>query len=148
MAFYPTEKIRSYRRAAEILEIIAAFEHCTLPLSEWNNETYLTVAFWYLYLNSPAEAERLMNESAARYNFENGLNPNRFEHFEKAKLSFLLTAINDCIKIYKGERSFVALANLVLKRFADQNRQLENYRRAPVFFPETFSNPQNAEESR
>ena len=148
MAFYPTKKIRSYRTSAEILEIIGAFEHCTLPLSEWNNETYLTVAFWYLYLNSLPEARRLINESIARFNFENNLNANQFSLSGKTETSLLLTAISECIKIYKGERSFVALANLVLKRFADQNRPLRYYRRAQSFFPNTVVNPLIVEESR
>lgn len=146
MAFYTTEKIGSYRRASEILEIIEAFEHCTLPLSRWNNETYLTVAFWYLYLNSLPEARHLISAGITRFNFENNLSANQFSLPDKAEISLLLTAIHDCIKIYKGESSFVELANLVLKRFANSNRQLKNYRRAQMFFPGI--NPLKAEESR
>ncbi len=148
MAFYPTTKIRSYRTAAEILELIEAFEHCLLPLSAWTNETYLTLAFWYLYLNSLPEAERLMSASLARYNFENGLNPNPFERFEKTEISALLGAINDFIKLYKSEKSFVVLANLILTRFTDQNLRLKNYRRAQVFFPQAVVKPIIAKESR
>jgi len=148
MAFYTTKKIRNYRTAAEILEIIEAFEHCTLPLSEWNNETYLTVAFWYLYLNSLPEARQLISENLARFNFENNLNVNQFSLSGKAENALLLTAISAFIKIYKGEKSFAALANLVLKRFTTENRQLRNYRRAQVFFPNAVISPLSVEESR
>ena len=108
-------KIRTkYRQSAEILSLIEAFEHCTLPLSKWTQETYLTIAFWYLYLNSLTEAERLMSESIGRYRFENGLNLMQPGSHGKAKMPSLFLTINDLIKIHKGEKSFVELANLVL----------------------------------
>ena len=148
MAFYITKNIANYRNSAEILEIVEAFEHCTLPLSEWNQKIYLTLAFWYLYLNSLTEAQRLMSEGLLRYGFENGLIANQFSWTEKAESRHILTSMNDCIKLYKGEKSFVALANMVLKRFTGRNLQLEKNTQARVFFPQVAINPIKVEESR
>lgn len=145
MAIYTTENIKSYRRPAEILELVEAFERCTLPVEAWNGETFLTLAFWYLYLNPVAEAERLMCESAARCNFENGSNVNSFVLPAKARRARLLTAMNDFIKIHKSEKSFVALANLVLRRFAGQSIGLEVRRRAFEFYSNPVMNSRTRE---
>lgn len=115
------QKIAGYRTSAEIVALINAFENCTLPLSEWTREAYLTVAFWYLYLNSLPEAARLMGDAVRRYNFENNVAPEPGGDFQKTKMHFWLWAVSGCVEKYKAEKSFVALANLVLGRFADQN---------------------------
>jgi hypothetical protein len=148
MAFYRTEKLKNYRNSTEILELIAAFERGTLPLSEWHRPTLLTLAFWYLYLNPPAEAGRLIGESLARYRFENGLGSDDFTVPEKTELAGLLAAISDQIRIYKSTRSFVALANLVLRRFAAENPPLKIYRRRGALFPDPGNQPRRPEATR
>jgi hypothetical protein len=145
MSFY-TRKI--YRNSTEILKLVAAFERCTLPLAQWNHETYLTVAFCYVYLNPLPEAGRLMGESILRYGFENNLNLYRQTDVGEREMSALLEEMNDYVKRYKAFLSFVALANLVQERFADQNPPLKNYQNASAFFPNEPLIRVKAEEAR
>lgn len=147
MTFYTTKKTAGYRNSAEILAIVEAFEHCTLPPSGWNCEVYLTVAFWYLYLNSLTEAEQLISERMMRYKFENGVNAGRFSLPEKANMRLLLAAINDFIKPCKGEESFVSLANLVLMRFNGEALRLRPPAYSRVAFSNSINNPVKIEES-
>lgn len=152
MAFYPTKEttknIRTFRAASEILDLVAAIERGTLPPAEWHAATFLTLAFWHLYLNDLPDAVRLLRESVARYEFENRLAGGGFGWIEKAEIPLLLAAMADFIKIYKGAKSFVALANLVRRHFADHRRPLRNYRRAHLFFPNAVLEPLNREGSR
>lgn len=111
-----SKKIKAkFSRSAEILEIINCFENCTLPLSEWNRNTFLTIVYCYLYLNPLAEAEKLMNCGVKRYRFENGLSLMPPASLGKTKLPQLFRQISQFIKLHKNRKSFVELANLVLE---------------------------------
>lgn len=115
MKALPETMRTKFRQSAEVLSLIEAFENCTLPLSKWNRETYLTLVFWYLYLNPFVEAEQLMQRSLKRYQFENGLNLMQPASLGKIRSPHLFQTINSFIKIHKGEKTFVELANLVLE---------------------------------
>lgn len=115
MVAYPKQFETKYRHSGEILSLTVAFEDCTLPLSKWNQTTFLTIVFWYLYLNPLVEAERLMSNSLRRFQFENGLNLMQPASLGKVKTSSLFQIINDFIKIHKADKSFVELANMILE---------------------------------
>jgi hypothetical protein len=117
-----SEKIEmKYRQTADILALVKDFEECNLPFSNWNRETYLTIAFWFLYLNPLAEAEQLLNLGLKRYSFENGLDSSQIETIGKPKISSLLRAMNHYITIYKSQKSFAELANLILNQFGEED---------------------------
>ncbi len=115
MTAYPKQFETKFRQSAEILSLIAAFEDCSLPLSNWNQSSYLTIIFWHLYLNPLAEAEKLMSRGLRRYQFENGLKLMQPTSLRKVKTSGLFRIINDFIKIHKANKSFVELANMMLE---------------------------------
>lgn len=115
MVANPKKFETKFCQSAEILSLLAAFEDCTLPLSKWNRTNYLTIVFWYLYLNPLAEAEQLMSHSLRRFQFENGLSLMQPTSLEKVKTSSLFRIINDFIKIHKANKSFVELANMILE---------------------------------
>ena len=111
-----SKKVKThYRQSAEILDLIADFENCTLNLSQWNQTTFLSIVFWYLYLNPVAEAEKLLDESLKRYQFENGLNLLPPASLGKIKTADLFRQINEFIKKRKNRKSFIELANLILE---------------------------------
>jgi hypothetical protein len=113
------KKLNSYRHANEIIELVQAFENCTLPIAGWNHEQYVTVAFWYLYLNPAPEANRLLLNSLRRFHFENNLQLFA-EDSEGSKRTRLLRAMDNYIKVYKSEKTFVELGNLILEQFGDE----------------------------
>jgi hypothetical protein len=115
MVAYPKQFETRFCQSSEILNLIAGFEDCTLPLSNWNRTTFITIVFWYLYLNPLAEAEKLMNDSLRRFQFENGLKLMQPASFGKVKTPSLFRKINHFIKIHKANKSFIELANMILE---------------------------------
>ena len=114
------ENIRTKNyQTEEVLSLIRDFEDCTLPVSAWNRETYLTVAYWYLYLNPLAEAEQRMDLRLKRFLFEKGLDTSTTEIIERPNRSNLLRAMNNYIAIHKGQKPFAELADLILDHFAN-----------------------------
>jgi hypothetical protein len=116
-----TKKTGVYGNTNQIIEVVNAFENCTLPVDQWTHQRYLTVTFWYLYLNSLTEANQLLSNSLKRFRFENNLHLLQNEGFEKSKQIRFLRAMDNYIKIYKSEKSFVELANLILEQFGDRD---------------------------
>jgi hypothetical protein len=116
-----TKKTSLYGQTQEIIELVNTFEKCTLPVANWTHQRYLMVAFWYLYLNSLGEANQLLSNSLQRFRFENNLPLLQNEGFERSKQTRFLRAMDNFIKIYKSEKSFVELANLILEQFGDAN---------------------------
>jgi len=62
-----------YRKSAEIVELVNAFEDCTLPPEKSTHEVYLTIIFWHLFFNSLAEAKSLIRSGLRRYRFERNI---------------------------------------------------------------------------
>lgn len=104
-------KIFKYRNATEIFELIVAFENCTLPPEKWNHAAYLTIVFWYVYLNPLPEARRLIRDGLRRYIFEHSVNTKVSETKYKVLTPLLVRKVNDYLKQNEGTDFFVNLAN-------------------------------------
>lgn len=59
---------RPFTKPAEVAELVAAFERCTLPKAQWTHRAHLTVALWYLTRRSADEALDAMRRGILRYN--------------------------------------------------------------------------------
>ena len=55
------------RTDAEIADLVAAFESCTLPLEQWHHVEHLTVSTWYLIRLPQVEATRRICGGIQRY---------------------------------------------------------------------------------
>ena len=119
------EKIVSYLNSSEIFALIVAFENCTLPREEWTRSTYLTVVFWYLYMNSLPEARRLIRDGIRRYNFEHNIITEAYSTIHETLVPMLVREVNDYLKHNRGANSFVNLANGLFRHIAD-NKEREN----------------------
>lgn len=107
-------KSKYFDNANDVIELVNAFERCTLPLSVWDRKSYLTIAFWYCYLNPPAEAKHLFRIALRRYAFEN----NR-EIFDESTMLTNLTAAQDFLDRNRNSYSFVESVNKLIEDFDD-----------------------------
>lgn len=114
------EEFYIYQSSGEIFELIVAFENCTLPRERWTYSAYLTIVFWYLYMNPAAEAHRLICAGIRRYNFEHNIitTPSGTD-CEIFKLKEEMRAVNDYLKQHKEADSFVNLANGLFRYLSD-----------------------------
>jgi hypothetical protein len=104
-------KIFKYRNATEIFELVVAFENCTLPFEKWTDTAYLTVVFWYVYMNPLPEARRLIRDSLRRYIFEHNVDTKASETEYKVLTPLFVKKVNDYLKQNRKTDFFVNLAN-------------------------------------
>jgi hypothetical protein len=104
-------KTFKYRNSTEIFELIVAFENCTLPLEKWTHISYLTIVFWYVYMNPLPEARRLIRDGLRRYIFEHNITTTISGTKYKVLTPLLVRKVNNYLKQNKGTDFFVNLAN-------------------------------------
>lgn len=107
-------KSKCFDNASEVIELVNAFERCRLQLSVWDQKSYLTIAFWYCYLNPPAEARHLFRIALRRYAFEN----NR-EMFDESVMLKNLATVQDFLDRNRNSYSFIELVNKLIEDFDD-----------------------------
>lgn len=120
--------LSAYQNSGEIFELIVAFENCTLARERWTAATYLTVVFWYVYMNPLPEARRLINNGIRRYNFEHNIITKTNSKDNEILILLLVRAVNEYLKQNRGAVSFVDLVNGLFRHFADE-KQRENDRK-------------------
>lgn len=111
--YLDTEKTIGYQNSSEIFTLIASFENGTLPRESWTQTAYMTVVFWYLYMNPLPEACRLIRDGVRRYNFENNIVTNLKSHEILASVS--VRRVSDYLKQPNYAESFVSLTNGMLR---------------------------------
>jgi hypothetical protein len=62
-----------YNSDSEIKDLIAGFENCTLPRSEWTHSAHLSIAVWYLSYYQEPEAITNICEGIKKYNSAIGI---------------------------------------------------------------------------
>lgn len=122
-----------YRSAAEIGELVEAFERCTLPRERWTHAAFLTVALWYLYINPPSDARRLMRNSLKRYDFQNDIAAVEANGYNETLAVFWLGAVNGFLQRYANAFSLLELTNRLIEHFDDGNLPLYFYSREQLF---------------
>lgn len=106
-----------------------AFENGTLPPEKWTHEVYLTIAFWHLFFNSPIEAQSLIRNGIRRCCFENNIAPTAANGYHETLMLFWIQMVGFYMKRFGAKRSFLELANSVIRHFKDQNLPLRFYSR-------------------
>lgn len=119
-------KIFKYRNASEIFELVIAFENCTLPLEKWNYAAYLTIIFWYVYMNPVPEARRLIRDNLRRYFFEHHVKTTNSETEYKLLTPLFVRKVNDYLKQNRGTNFFVNLANEFFLSVRDEKPKEDN----------------------
>ena len=61
-------KTVKYWTSEEIVNLVKAFENCTLPRDEWTHQAHLIVALWYLTHYSQSKATNCIKNRIQNYN--------------------------------------------------------------------------------
>jgi hypothetical protein len=118
-----TERTVRYRNSSEIFAVITSFENCTLPPANWTPEAFLTVVFWYLYMNPLREARRVIRDGVRRYNFEHNIEATDKKNYETAG-NFSILKVNKYLKQSRDPKLFVNYVNQMLEHLAaERNSQ-------------------------
>ncbi len=112
-------RVFSYRNSSEVFELIVAFENCTLPPEKWTRAAFLTVIFWYVYMNPLPEARRLIRDGLRRYIFEHCGTATGGSEYRVSTL-FTVRKASDYLNPNKGKDFFVELVNRFLLGLSDE----------------------------
>ncbi len=119
--------------AAEIRDLVAAFERCELPRVAWTHRAHLVTALWYLVHHGPAEGGERVRTGIKRFNAANGVAQTRDGGYHETITCFYLWAVGRHLRDAPRGASIADLANTLVAAWGDKNRPLEYYSRERLF---------------
>jgi hypothetical protein len=121
------KKLASYRNLEALLSVVRKFEACAYDKAEFTHNLHLTVAAWYLWTSTPAEALDRMRASLLRFTKHHNV-----QGYHETISRFWMLLLRESIVQGEGDRAFVKRVNDLLERFADKNILFEYYTRELV----------------
>ena len=119
--------------AADIVDLVAAFERRELSGMAWNHRAHLLVALWYLVHYDPDEAAERVRTGIQCLNAANGVAQTRDGGYHETITRFYLWAIGRHLRDAPPGASLADLANTLVATWGDKNRPLEYYSRERLF---------------
>ena len=116
----------TYNSLSDIENLVAAFDNCTLPRSEWNHAAHLTIALWYLK-NYKQDAIKRIREGIQKYNTAIGIQTTQNSGYHETITLFWIRTVQDFILVAE-EKSILQLANNLVSKY-NQNLTLQYYSR-------------------
>jgi len=118
-----------YQLVGEIESLIAAFESCTLPRSEWNHHAHLIVALWYLTRYSDAEAVNKVRSRIQSYNSANGIETTIDSGYHETITLFWIKLVRRYLSSTERSNSILDIANKLINIYGDKCLPLQYYSR-------------------
>ena len=118
-----------FESAAEIEQLVLAFEDATLPRSEWTHRAHLTVATWYLAKHSVAMATPLIREGILKLNATLGIVSDADHGYHETITRFYIGLIAHHLRTAGGNLPLVDAVNSLLASRGHLGLALEYYRR-------------------
>jgi hypothetical protein len=85
--------IKTYHSVSEINNLVAAFDNCNLPQSEWNHAAHLTIALWYLIHYEQNEAVNKIRDRIQKYNDINGIQNTKYSGYHETLTIFWMQIV-------------------------------------------------------
>lgn len=132
-----------YATKDEIIQLVRAFEDCTLARSAWTHSAHLTVALWYL-LENPQTAIDQIRCGIQRYNQAQGIESTGIEStpssgYHETITRFWIHLIQNYLCCVDVHDSLLNLANQLTNHDADPALLFEYYNPDRIFSPEARS---------
>jgi len=124
-----TSHFLPYHSEAEILQLISAFESCSLPREEWTHQAHLTVGYWYLSRLPREEATALIRESIQKYNHACGVVTTKEGGYHETITLFYVWVINKHLTDEGVTQTSVESVNRLLEQYGERSKPLEYYSR-------------------
>lgn len=111
-----------YESSAEIVAVVRNFEACTTPATEFKHHAHLTVALWYLYGSSMADATARMRESLFRF-----LNHHKAHGYNETITIFWLKLVRSFLAGAPPSSHLLELANELTATYRDSSLIFDYY---------------------
>jgi hypothetical protein len=116
----------TYKTTEEVINLVKAFEEGTLPESEWNHSTRLTIRLYYCLRFSFDQALQLMRDGISRLNESYDISiPSSQNHHETLN-TFWMIFIKQFVETSKSY-NLAELANQLVTIYNDENLPLQYY---------------------
>jgi hypothetical protein len=119
----------TYNNPEEIIDLVRAFESCTLDRGLWTHHAHMTVALWYLIRRQKEEATRLIREGIKRYNEACGVVTTKDNGYHETVTLFYIWLVDNFVKRLDETHSIVEIANSLIKAHGDKTLPLKYYSR-------------------
>lgn len=123
-----------YAAEHEIIELVRAFEQCTLARSDWTHAAHLTIALWYL-IDSPCTATEKIRSGIQRYNHAHGVQSTPNSGYHETITLFWIHLVRAYLDRVDIHDSLLNLTNRLIDHYADPLVLLEYYSRNQLFSP-------------
>ena len=125
---------RAFQNEAENRELVAAFEHTTLPLPEWDHRAHLTVALWYLMHIEECQASSAVIEGIQRFNRAKGIRRTRNSGYHETLTLFWLALARSYLSNSQAGRSNLDRINEFVEIYSQRKDLfLDYYSRERIF---------------
>lgn len=115
-----------FRTPEEIVQLVSAFESCTLPRDQWNHRAHLTVGLWYLIRHEKALATILIRDGIQKYNYAHGIHQTKDTGYHETITLLYISLISKHLTTMRND-SIVELINGLLKAYGDKRIALTYY---------------------
>lgn len=95
----------------EIVNLVKAFQNCTLPRSEWTHQAHLIIALWYLTHYSRLEAIKCIRERIQNYNNALGIKTTKDSGYHETITLFWVKIMFQYLTVKGKNSSLVDLVN-------------------------------------
>lgn len=124
-----SDETRDCKTEADIKSLIAEFENCTLPHSEWNHQAHLTIALWYLNLYDEQEAINRVRQGIQRYNEAMGIKTTKDSGYHETLTLFWVRVVSHYLSVNQ-EKSFIPeMVNAIYENYNDRYLPFQYYSR-------------------
>ncbi|MDY6897887.1 MAG: hypothetical protein SWZ49_07375 [Cyanobacteriota bacterium] len=134
------DETRNYKTEADIRSLIAEFENCTLPRSEWNHQAHLTIALWYLNRYDEQEAINRVRQGIQRYNEAMGIKTTKDGGYHETLTLFWLRIVSHYLSVNKQKSLNLETAIAIYKTYNDKYLPFQYYSRDLLMSWEARSN--------
>ncbi|MGB5962607.1 MAG: hypothetical protein WBG73_18355 [Coleofasciculaceae cyanobacterium] len=111
----------------EIVNLIKAFENCTLPRDEWTHQAHLIVALWYLTHSSQLEAIKGIRERIQNYNNAIGIKTTKDSGYHETITLFWINIVCQYLIVEEKNLPVVDLVNGLNSHYNNPRLPLEYY---------------------
>ncbi|MBW4441613.1 MAG: hypothetical protein KME10_10340 [Plectolyngbya sp. WJT66-NPBG17] len=123
---------------SEIVELVQAFEDCSLARLQWTHSAHLTVALWYL-INYPSTATDQICYGIQRYNQVHGVESTPTSGYHETIMQFWIALIQNYLSCIDIHDLLLSLTHRFIDDHSDPALLFEYYSPDRIFSPEARS---------
>lgn len=125
---------RRFESDDEVVELVRAFESCTLPRDRWNHRAHLTVALWYAARLEREAALDAVRRGIHRLNEACGVVSTPTSGYHETITRFYMRVVGHFVE-REREGGWAERANRLLERYGEKRLPLRHYTESRLMSP-------------